>query len=206
VKLANHYLDFGDNIKEAEDIYQRSFFDNLDKEITSGHADYVDIINHLAELYVSTDRYERASETLDLALDATRAKYDNQDPDYAIALDKIANLQIKIGKYEKATENNKIALDILDDQKGKKEDIDYSKALETQAKIYAINGEFDKAEDALNKSRKIASKTTLKERAGATSPVEDMAKLYIAIGEYSKTEKLLNKAVSVYEIDYGLGL
>ena len=79
IELANYYVDYTDNFEEAENIYQESFFNVVDKEIDSWHKDYVDILNHLASFYQSTDQYSLASTTLDKALIAARTKFDNLD-------------------------------------------------------------------------------------------------------------------------------
>ena len=41
--------------------------------------DYVDILDHQAVFYEENDQYDKASEILDIALEASRRKYDNLD-------------------------------------------------------------------------------------------------------------------------------
>ena len=83
----------------------------VEKELSDGHIDYVNNLNHIAKFYEETDQYENAGKTLEKALDASRRKYDNRDQDYAVELEKIAALQIKIGQYEKAEEKLAETLD-----------------------------------------------------------------------------------------------
>ena len=147
VKLANYYVDFTDKFKEAQDIYTKSFHETVEPEITKGHVDYLDIMNHLAKFYEETDNYERASEILDDALLASRVKYDDKDIEYGKELEKIAGLQIRIGEYEKATKNLEEAISIMDEIKSDVSKTYMSSAFVTKAKLLSIFGEYDEAEE-----------------------------------------------------------
>ncbi len=204
IDLANHYLRYKDKIAEAEEIYDRHFFDNLELLIEPGHVGYVDMLYGLSEIYESSDRYELASKSLDRALGAIRAKYDNEDPAYAAALDRISNLQIRIGEYEKADLNIKIALEIFKNSKVSSRPA-YAKALETQAKVMAIYSLYDEAEDAFNRSQKLLGKVRATDRIATQSSIEELASLYIDIGKFSLTEDLLTEAIQKYEEQFGPG-
>ena len=144
VKLANYYVDYSDKFAEAKQIYDESFHKMVEPEITDGHIDYLDILNHLATFYEESDNYSKASEILDQALLASRKKYDNRDIEYGNELEKIANLQINIGEYEKATDNLDEAISIMDESKVAEATAYLAAALITQAKLLSIKGEFDR--------------------------------------------------------------
>ncbi len=204
IKLANHYLDFTNKIKEAEEIYNTSWHDVVEKEILPGHIEYVEILNHLAKFYESNDRYDLASSTLDNALEATRDKYDNEDVDYGVELEKIANLQIKIGEYDKAQANLDIAVGILEGERRDKFDvIHYVKVMETNAKLNAIKGLFDEAETGLNRSQRFLYRAKSTVDYDELSAAEELASIYIDLGRYSRTESLLKDILADKEKIYG---
>ncbi|HEX9650890.1 MAG TPA: CHAT domain-containing protein [Cyclobacteriaceae bacterium] len=197
IDLANHYLDYTDNFKEAEEIYNTSFIEVIEKEISSGHIKYVEILNHLASFYEANDRYDLASQTLDKALLATRAKYDNRDVNFGVELEKIANLQISIGEYDKANENLTTALDIL--AKERKDEYDvvyYIKALETSARYKALMGMFDEAEADLIQSIKLKSRARATIDFDEVAANEGLASMYMDLGRYRSSEELLTSVIA----------
>jgi len=204
IKLANHYQDYTNKLKETAEIYNTSFHDIVEKEISTLHIDYVEILNHLAKFYESNDKYDLASKTLDQALEATRQKYDNEDIDYGVELEKIANLQIKIGEYEKAEKNINTALEILQQEKRNKyQVVHYVKSLETNSKLNAIKGFFAEAESNIIRSQKLLSRAAGTVNYDELGAAEELASLYIDLGKYSNTEKLLHTIISEKEEIYG---
>ena len=137
VKVANYLIDYTENFDEAEEIYQKNFREILENEITPGHVDYVEILDHLALFYEENDEYQRASDILDLSLETARRKYDNLDIAYAVELDKIGNLQLKIGKYKEAEQNILEAIEILKSRKDEFSAGYYAQALITEATLLA---------------------------------------------------------------------
>ncbi|ELR68159.1 hypothetical protein C900_00735 [Fulvivirga imtechensis AK7] len=204
IELANYYLDYTDKIKDAEKIYQESFFDIVSKQINSWHKDYVNILNHIASFYENTDQYAKASATLEQALQAARSKYDDQDPDYGVELNQIATLQIKLGNYDQALENITKSIAILENERrNEKRVVDYVDAMETQAKLRAIQGLFDDAEIILGRSQKLLTRAGTTVTYNELEAAEELASLYITLGRYTETEKLLQKLISTYEVRYG---
>ncbi len=204
IQLANYYLDYTDKIKEADDIYKKSFFEIVDKEIDPWHKDYVNILNHLSAFYESTDQYKLAANMLDKALNAARAKYDNQDPDYGVELNEIAKLQIKLGNYEKAQTNINDAVLILEkERKNEFRVVDYVGALETQAKLYAILGLFDDAESNINNSGKLLKRAETTVVYNELAAAEDLSSLYITLGKYTDTKEILETLLKEYQKRYG---
>lgn len=204
IELANYYLDFTDKIKEAEKIYNESFFEIVSKEIDPWHKDYVNILNHISTFYETTDQYAKASAALDRALDAARSKYDDQDPDYGVELNEIARLQIKLGEYDKAQENITKSTEILErERRNEKRVADYVSAMETSAKLKAIQGLFDDAEVTLERSQKLLTRAESTVSYNELNATEELASLYITLGRYTETERLLQKLISTYEVRYG---
>lgn len=203
IHLANFYVDNTNNLAEAATIYKESFENSVEKEIGAWHTDHLDILNHIATLYELTDKYKEASAALDKASDVSRSKYDDQDYQYGAELNNIAKLQIKLGAYEKAEENLNKSLSILENYR--KEDdkkVYLINATETQATLYGIKGMFDEAQDALDRSAKMISRSDV---AGIDelSTAKELSSLFIQLGKYSVTKKLLTDLIADYEKLYG---
>ncbi|UXP31285.1 CHAT domain-containing protein [Reichenbachiella agarivorans] len=203
VHMANYYVDYTEKFAEALDIYSTSWDQIVKKEITEGHLDYVDILDHQAIFYEENDQYDKASEILDIALEASRRKYDNQDPAYALELDKIANLQYKIGKYAEAEKNIEIAIAIL-----KNSDTDfapayYAQSLITQATLLAIKGEYDQAEENINRSEKLQSQGVRTVETSGIEIADELAEVFLDIGRYKEAEKLIDEDLKRKERRFG---
>ena len=193
LRLAGHYVKYTDKLDEAEAIYAHSWNNVLSNEITFGHVDYMDLLNEQAELYMLRDKYATASELLETALESARAKYDNEDVEYGRELDKIAQLQIKIGQYQKAQANTLEALEILKSKDGY--EAYYASALETQARLKAIFGEFDAAEDFLFAADKYQGRASLSLDKNTLTGIDNMANLHLSMGNFGIAERLLDESI-----------
>ena len=203
VKMANYYVDFTEKFDEALEIYNTSWDQIVKKEIHEGHLDYVDILDHQAVFYEENDQYDKASEILAIALEASRRKYDDTDVEYAIELDKIANLQFKIGKYKEAEDNIAKALEILKDADKETAGGYYAQSLITQATLLAIKGEFDDAEDNIVKSEKLQRSGIRTVETSGIDIEDELAEVYVDIGRYRDAGKLIERDIKNKEKRYG---
>jgi CHAT domain-containing protein/tetratricopeptide (TPR) repeat protein len=203
VELAHHWVDHTDKFQEAVEIYDNEFFGKIDKQITDQHFTYVSLLNHLANTYQIDDNYKEASSLLDEALLVTRMKYDDRDIDFGKELNLIANLQIKIGEYEKAEVNIAEALSILENFDSEFNTVHYIKALETQAKLLSIKGFFDEAENALELSQKLYSRSKPSPEYNPLVASQDLASVYLKVGKYGEAEKILSEALARNTKFYG---
>lgn len=202
-KIANYYVDFTDKFTEAKEIYDKSFHTIVEPEITKGHVDYLDIMNHLAKFYEETDNYAKASDILDDALLAARVKYDNLDIEYGKELEKIAGLQINIGEYEKATQNLEEAIKIMEDTKTAEAKSYLSSAFITKAKLLSIKGEYDAAEDHIYDSEDLREEGALTTDVTGLSYQDDLGSLYTNIGRYSDATDLLTTSLKEKTAQFG---
>jgi len=193
--LAHHWVDYTDKFEDAVDIYNAEYFGKIEDQITSNHYKYVNLLNHLATTYQIDDDYKKASSLLDEALLVTRVKYDNKDIDFGKELNLIADLQIKIGEYEKAEANIAESLTILENFNSDFNVVYYIMALETYAKLMSIKGFFDEAEDALELSQKLYSKTIPSPEYNPLVASQELASVYMKVGRYGETEEILTKAL-----------
>ena len=202
---ANFYMDFTDKLDEAGEIYKNSFVKIVEPQISSGHVSFVPTLNHLARYYEAKDELQEASSMLDQALIATRKKYNNIDPEYAVELEKIASLQINLGQIQSATENIAEALIVLyDERRDKNNVVFYVKALETQARLSALKGEFDDAADDIIRSQKLLQRADNLINYDVIASTISLADVYVKYGRISKTEELLVEAIADYEELYGV--
>lgn len=205
IALANFYLDYTNKIDEAGKIYQESYYNLVAKEIGEQHKDLFDILNHLAQWYEMTDKYELASKTLQQARDAITFKFDDEDILFGSGLTNIAKLQLKLGEYEQAEANILKAMEVID-LKHNREYVEYAPsyitALETHARLLGINGLFDEAEATLARTRKIISKSDVP-IGDELSTARELSALFIQLGKYSETDKLLDNLILEYQQLFG---
>ena len=203
VMMANYYVDYTEKFDEAEQIYADSWEGIVKKEISEGHLKYVDILDHMAIFYEENDQYDKASAILDVALEASRRKYDDEDIEYALELDKIANLQLKIGKYEEAEENIDLAIEILKRDKTELGQSYYAQSLITHATLFAIKGEYDEAEDNIYKSERLQKHGVKTVETSGVDIEDELAEVYLDIGRYRDAENLIEEDLAKKERRFG---
>ncbi len=204
VHLANLYVDYTNKINEAAKIYDESFTKIVGKEIGAWHKDHLDILNHMATLFELTDKYKDAIATLDKATEVARSKYSDTDYQYGAELTNIAKLQLKLGQYEKAEQNIIQSLKILEPfRKEEDKKIYLINAIETQATLFGIQGLFDAAEDALDRSHKIITKADNLVGVDDLTTAKELSSLLIQLGRYSVADELLTNLLKDSEKLYG---
>ncbi len=202
VKLANYLIDYTDRFDEASGIYESSFDAIVKPEITEGHVDYLDILNHQAKFYEETDEYKKAASILEEALGVARRKYDNRDVAYGDELVQIAGLQIRIGNYDEAEDNLETALSIYDELKGDEIKSTTAIALITKATLLGIKGEYDEAEYTLNRSEKLLNRGALIETA-TLGLDENLAWLYVKLGRLQDAAEALDETIKTTTAQFG---
>jgi CHAT domain-containing protein len=207
LKLANFWLDYTNKIEESGKIYRESFDDVVKKEIAEQHPDFLNILYHIAQWHELTDNYAAAKKTLGEAENAVQVKYDRSDIQYAGALGKIAELQLQIGDYDGAGENLIKGLEVARDKRNR----DYIERrpiqvqlLETQAKLFGLQGMFGEAEENLSDSRSII-KDDKQNAYNIQSTAEQLAPLFIQLGEFKRADELLIIQIPEYERLFGPG-
>lgn len=204
IRLACFYLDYTNNIEDAQKVFDESYLGIVAQEIGAWHKDHLNILNHLALLYETSDNYVAASATLDKASDVARSKFSDKDTEYGIELDRIAQLQIKLGQYEKAEANIEKSLKILDEyRKDPKRVGQLVSAMETQAKLYGVKGLFDEAERNLERSRRLLSRTDSKTNTNDLSSADQLTGIFIMLGRYSEADRLLRVQIPEFEKFFG---
>ncbi|MBL7856689.1 MAG: CHAT domain-containing protein [Cyclobacteriaceae bacterium] len=206
VHLANLYLDYTNKIDEAGKIYEESYYKVLTKQMGEQHIDLVDILNHIAQWYELTDKYALAGKALKEGKDAANYKFQNTDILLGMELDNIAKLQLKLGQYEEAEANITEAIRIIQLKEAKaytEQRPALISALETQARLYGIQGLFDEAEANLDRTR-ILIKNAEKKIGDELSSAKELSSLLIQLGRYSDADKLLNILIPEYEKLFGL--
>jgi len=203
-ETANFYIDYTDKLTEAGEIYKTSFEEIVKPQIKPGHIWYVRIQNHISKYYELTDNFNGAKQSLEDALLATRIKYNNTDIAYGSELVKIADLQIKIGEYKEAETNIESAKEILLVLKRDKEQlVQYVLALEVNAKLLAMKGDFEGAKNEIISSQKFLLKATNLTGYDELASNVYLADIYVKYGRISTTRDLLQLIIKDYETLYG---
>ncbi|MEJ0032951.1 MAG: tetratricopeptide repeat protein [Bacteroidota bacterium] len=209
VMYANYLVDYTNNITDADKIYQESFTNVVEKEISVSQENLLDILNHIATLREMTDKYAEANAALKKAQGIAKARFDNEDWQYASELTNVARLQIKMGEYDDAGKNLDDALKILDLKRNSGDDkrAYLVNAVDTRAVLYGIKGLFDEAQDDLDRSARIIERARKDNQilvgVDELSTARELSSLFIALGQYADTEELLNDLIMNYEKQYG---
>ncbi len=191
ISLANLYLDYTNEIRFVDSIYQISWEQVVKKEIAPGHKNYISIKNAEARYYETVDKFDLASKSLDEAIAATMQKYNRTDINFAIQLIRITNFQINLGEYKKAGKYLQMALDVFDEHKIKDEvSLYYSNALITESRLFTAKGMFDEAEKNLRQSKKLLAKAE-KVFTKKVNSSEELADIYFHLGKYNEAEHLV---------------
>lgn len=205
IYLANFYLDYTNKLEEAGKIYEASYNGVVKDQIAFKHKDLLEILNHLATWYELTDKYDLAKKALNDAVDIAQLKYEKTDILYGIELTNVAKLELKLGEYDNAASHIKTALEVIDNKSNRdyiEQQPAYVSALETQARLYGIQGLFDEAQSNLDQTRKIIAKSKTPV-TNELSTAEELTSLLIQLGKYSSANELLIKLFNEYEKLYG---
>jgi CHAT domain-containing protein len=204
--LANFYLDYTNKVAGAGKIYNESFENIVAKEIGDRHKNIINIYNHMATYYETTDQFAKATQTLQKASRVSQFIFDKEDILFARELTYIAKLELKLGNYDAAEEKLSNASKIIDLRKNrnlKEWHATSIETLETQAKLYGLKGMFDEAETNLERAAKVFNKAPA-DVTSELSSVEELAPLYINLGRFSQADKLLRVQIPDYERLFGV--
>lgn len=202
--FANYLTDFTDSLDLAKEIYSNSFEKIVAPEINEGHKDYIEVLNHRAKLAEEYDHFKEATEILETALSLTKKKYDPNDADYASELEKIASLELKLGSYKQAKDHFEQALVILkNNSKYRKTPHFKAKTLLGQAKLFALSGEYDEAEENIEDAQTLAKKNDFNLESISIDAKEDLVNINIALGKHSQAQRSLPKIVASKQALFG---
>ena len=201
LKLANHLLDYTNNISDALDIYKVSYDSVVAPQIGPWQKDHLNILNHLSTLYEFTDRYTLADKTLAHALDVAESKYGRSDPLFGVELTLVAGLRMRMGQYQQADKEISEAIRNLDEHRKKTEwKVAFMNALQAQAKLFGLRGMFSEAESNLEQAGSILRKSKDENLiVDELATIRELASLYIQLGRFNETELLLDRLISEYD-------
>jgi len=204
LKLANHLVDFTNDLRRAKEIYDSSYYGIVSRQIGPWHKDHLEILNHMASMNELLDNYDQASLELKKAVEVAYSKFGNLDFKYAQELSLVSKLQIKIGDYEGAQKNISASLELLDRFRREEDKKIYLiNAIEVQAMLQGLKGEFAEAEASLARSRKIIKRADDWVGIGNISTATELSNLYLLLGRYSQAGKILPNLVLEYKALYG---
>ncbi|MCU0415805.1 MAG: CHAT domain-containing protein [Cytophagaceae bacterium] len=199
---ANYYFLYTDKVKEAEDIYVQSFDSIIRNEMYKGHKKVIQYQLSEVTLFELTDRFDKSKQILK-SLEQTIAElYGTESIPYAIVERYSANLDISSGRYIDADVKLNKSLAIFKKLATPADNEEYAKVLETQARLYIIQGLYREAEKDLSKAFKLAKKGSSVSKLSAT--IDEIAILYIHLGRFSETEKSLLSSIEVKEKRFGV--
>lgn len=180
---------YTNEFQKAEDIFNESFYNQVQKYLHPRHKDYFYYQNEIIRLYKLTDRYEKALKTAKAATQLCRKNYPKNSIPLMIQLELEASLLMDNGDFVAAWNALEEGKEIMKDKSHKLE----ARLLKTRARYFNIIGNYKAATSLLERAEKIADFST----------VEEYADLYISKGYYSKVEERLTEAIDKIKERYG---
>jgi len=202
MRIADFFLNYTSQFSVADTLIKNTFYNKIGTTITTEHKDYTLFLQQHADYYEIIGDYKRAKELHQQVISIRKEKFGDAHVHYASALNRLINLELTMGEFKEADSNINKMLDIFEINFDKKiHAYQYSQALETAARFYALMGLFNEAEKFLSQSKRYYDKT-VNARANS-SAVDELAYLYIKTERFKQAEDMLKAATKVREERYG---
>ncbi len=203
IEEAIYNINYTNRIRETDSVFNSSWTKIVKPEIHFAHPSYNRIQKNLAYFYELTDKYDLAKAALENSFDAVTRTYNRTEVNYANEIVNLANLQINIGEYSRAEKYLDLALEVLYDKRKEGNNmIHYVNAMESKARLYAIKGMYDEAEDIFRANSKLIKKAEL-DKYDLTDNDDEIARIYLSIGMYAEASEILEKALKKKEGELG---
>jgi len=200
--VADFYLNYTSNFNLADSLFKNTLYKKIISTITTEHKDYTYFLQQHADYFEILGNYKRAKELHQQVLDIKEGKFGKDHINYAASLNRMINIELTMGEFNTADKNIDKMLDIFEINFDRKiHAFEYSQALETAARFYALMGLFGEAENFLSLSRRFNEKT-INARANS-SAVDELAYLYIKTERFRQAETMLLEAKAVRKERYG---
>ncbi|WP_157638193.1 CHAT domain-containing protein [Flexithrix dorotheae] len=200
--LADYYLNYTNKFELVDSLIDKTFYGVISDKISENHVDYGKFLNQYAGFYELIGQYEKARNLIEKYVGINEGKFGKSHINYAISLERLIDLDLKVGDFKEADKNINLMLEIFKNEYNRKtKTYEYSQALETSARYYAMMGLFDQAQSFLSKSSKLYNKS-INAKANS-SAVDELAYLYIKTERFKQTEEMLNEALQVRLERYG---
>ena len=200
--LADYYLNYTNQFETADTLLKSSFYGVISKRIVPEHIDYTHFLQQFAEYHEIMGDYNRARQLCNQIVDIKKQKFGEEHINYAASLDRLINLELSMGDFQKADKNIEKVLEIFELNFEKKiHSFEYSQALETAARYYALMGLFGEAESLLSRSSRLYDKTV--NARTNSSAVDELAYLYLKTERFRQAESMLIEASETREKRYG---
>lgn len=198
---ASYELHYTFDFYEADSLY-RNNFERVMNNMHPLHADYLNYLNDYSKLNQELDRFDKALELYEHAVEVSLLKYGNRSVVYGRQLSKQADILIVKGQYENAESILRTAEQAIKDDKAK-QSIAYFNTLQTLAQLQNINGKYDEAQETIRRSLRVAKKLGVDAGMVNASNSEDLAEIFIKTGRYDEAEKMLKQSIDLKSKKFG---
>lgn len=201
---AEHLFEHTDELQAVGMAIDSSYIAFLESELLPQHADFVRLRSQLVQYCIATDEYARALESLEGAMEASRAKPNNGHV-YGQQLVLFADLLYRMGRLEESAMTLEAAEKILDPLKQRPENVPaYAEVLFQKARMLGLQGEYGSAEKMLSSATRYLRRQKADKNHENMPLSELLAEVYIHTGQYSEAERVLKNAISTSEKKYGI--
>jgi tetratricopeptide (TPR) repeat protein/nucleoside phosphorylase len=173
-----------------------------EQSLGSDHPSVAALLNDLAELYRTQEKYEQAEPLFLLALHILEQSPDSDHPNVTYPLKGLARLYFEQGKYERAELLFQRALHIRELALGP-DHLNVAHLLNDLAELYFEQGKYERAELLFQRALHIRELALGPDHLDVTPSLNGLAKLYRDRGRYAEAEPLFLRTLHIQELALG---
>ena len=199
LEASNFYYTYTNDFKKIENIFEKSYFSILNKELKKYHPINSDILYEIVGFYDLIDDDKKAIKYAKELSDIDRVLYGEFSAQYAFSLEELGKLYMKKGDYDLAEQKLNKCVSIIEGLKSRQkiESIKIVEVYETLSRLEKLLGNYGEAEKNLLIARRFIRKFTEEDQLLNSKAIDEQAEFFISTGRYEKAQKLLEESLEL---------
>ncbi len=202
LNLSNFQIKHTNSVDSAYSIYKNSYENVIEEQISENYPELAEIMKLAARVHNEKDMLEKASEAATKASEANKNRYGEDSKQYGRVLINQVNIDLATSELKAAREHIDIALDILRKERDADEISFYTRALQIEAKLYNMQGQYDEAIKSIRRSKRLLRRTTINQFEDFDALIT-LADVNMSLGLFQSTYDLLIDVISSNTKLYG---
>jgi CHAT domain-containing protein/tetratricopeptide (TPR) repeat protein len=165
-----------------------------------GHLDTVPLQEHLADLYLAREKYDKAEYLYKRALDIRQSKLPADHSDLAQSLDALGDFYKRRGQFDQAEPLYLKSLKIYQTRKEPPHEV---RSLVRLAALHAGQGDYGRATPLLQRGLDLLKKPPTATPAETARLLNNLAAAYKLLGQYGRAEPLLEESLRLRKQELG---
>ncbi len=200
--FGNYLIRYTNDVDSAYNIYKNSYEGVIKENLSDTYLGLADIMRFSSMVHKEKDRIKEAVEAAELSVNTIERRYGNESREYGIARTSQVYIDIANSDFKTARKHIDQALDILKRERAADQIAFYTRALDTEAKLFNVLGYYDDAIKSIRRSNRLLKRATINAFEDFESQVT-LAEVNLNLGLYKSTDKLLRETISSRQRLYG---